>query len=64
MELSNELRWINRTIPAPEHGPDGGKDILVLQQKWVTYWSNDMGGEPREWQWVDVPMAEIDNCVR
>jgi len=30
----------------------------VLQQKWATYWSEDMGGSEREFEWLDVPTVK------
>ena len=41
---TNELRYVKRIVPAPEYGADAGKCVQVLQQKWATYWSDDMGG--------------------
>jgi hypothetical protein len=54
MTPTNELRWVTRTVPAPEFGEDVGKRIQVLQQKWTQYWSDDMGGGERAWEWRDI----------
>jgi len=55
MNPTNELRWVMREVPA-----SFGKYhmLKILQQKWATYWSDDMGGSIRDWQWIDVPTEE------
>ena len=55
---TNELRYVKRIVPAPEYGADAGKCVQVLQQKWATYWSDDMGGSEREFEWLDVPTVK------
>ena len=59
MTPSNELRWVERSVPAREYGPEVGKTIHVLQQKWVTPL-----GAFEEWyvansgEWRDVPLVK------
>lgn len=59
MTPTNELRWVERSVPAREYGPEVGKIVHVLQQKWVMQ-LNAFG----EWhvkdseEWRDVPLAK------
>ena len=59
MTPTNELRWVERTIPVYESDPAVGKIIHVLQQKWVMSlgsfgeWHVTNSGE-----WRDVPVVK------
>jgi hypothetical protein len=60
MTPTNELRFVERTayVDAASGYLKLSQTIRILQQKWVTYWSDDMGGSPRESEWRDVPLVE------
>ena len=63
MTPSNELRWIAREhteiIEQHELYTTSKSTIIhVLQQKWAVYWSDDMGGAERMWEWRDVPVVK------
>ena len=53
MNPTNKLRFVERQVPAPEHGQNITKGVRVLQQWWQ--WENVpvVGGE-----WRDVPLEE------
>lgn len=59
MMPTNELRWVERVIPAGEYGQDLCKIIHVLQQKWTMplgafgEWHVTNSGE-----WRDVPVVK------
>jgi hypothetical protein len=55
MTPTTRLRFIERVVPAPEHGEDIGKRVRILQQWWTV-----TGTEP-EFQhhfghWQDIPL--------
>jgi hypothetical protein len=59
MKPTNELRWVVResTEIVERHElytPAKTITIHVLQQKWADYWSDDMGGAERAWEWRDI----------
>lgn len=56
MNPTSKLRFVERFIPAPEHGENVSKKVRILQQWWEdtstdVYWVN---GNPGQWQ--DVPL--------
>lgn len=54
MTPTNKLRFVERVVPAPEHGEGIGKKVRILQQWWeweVTY--PTVNGE-----WRDVPIEK------
>ena len=55
MTPTNELRFVERQVPITENV---SKTVIILQQKWVLYWSEDSGGGERESEWRDVPVEK------
>ena len=58
MTPTPKLRFVERIVPAPEHGKDIGKTVRILQQWWEDnstdiHWVN---GNPGEWR--DVPLEK------
>ena len=51
---TNELRFVERSEPAPEIGPDIGRVCRVLQQRWA---SPFVGQKP---EWRDVPLVKAN----
>jgi len=51
MKPTPKLRFIERVVPAPEHGEGIGKTIRILQQWWESGWGPTEKGE-----WRDVPL--------
>lgn len=51
MICTNELRWIERSVPAPGYGQDVNKIVQVLQQKWIDC-ESDVG------EWRDIPVVK------
>ena len=56
MTPTPKLRFVERIVPAPEHGKDIGKTVRILQQWWEDnstdiHWVN---GNPGEWR--DIPL--------
>lgn len=55
MTPTSKLRFLERVIPAPEHGENIGKRIRVLQQ----WWAVERGGQiTPTGEWRDVPMEK------
>ena len=52
MNPSKNLRFVERIVPAPEHGEGIGKTVRILQQWWVLKVIHDE--EIGEWR--DVPL--------
>lgn len=59
MTPTPKLRFVERVIPAPEHGEGIGKKVRILQQLWMPT------DEPyEEWlkikdgAWLDVPLEK------
>jgi hypothetical protein len=52
MKPTAKLRFVERYVYEPEHGDDGIKRVLILQQWWVIQVIHDE--EIGEWQ--DVPL--------
>ena len=55
MTPTNELRFVKRHVQITKNV---GKTDIILQQKWVLYWSEDNGGGERESEWRDVPVEK------
>ena len=58
MTPTPKLRFVERIVPAPEHGKDIGKTVRILQQWWEDnstdiHWVN---GNPGEWR--DIPLED------
>jgi hypothetical protein len=66
MTPTPKLRFVERVVPAPEHGEGIGKTVRILQQYWEDPnrflkatksgddpWVNHYAGE-----WLDVPLEE------
>ena len=69
--LDVELRFVRRTVPAPEFGPDIGKEVRILQSRkliertWSETWVSELGremfksGTESSWtDWADVPLCD------
>ena len=52
MKPTARLRFVERYVPAPEHGEDTLKKVRILQQWWVTQVIHDE--EIGEWR--DIPL--------
>ena len=59
MEPTSKLRFIERVVPAPEHGEGIGKTIRILQQWWAPKinvgWADLEIGSG---EWRDVPLEK------
>ena len=66
MTPTPKLRFVERVVPAPEHGEGIGKTVRILQQYWEDHnrvrcvtqsgdgpWVNHYAGE-----WRDVPLEK------
>jgi len=58
MTPTPKLRFVKRSVPAPEFGENAGRYVHVLQQWWENkstdvHWLN---GNPGEWR--DVPVED------
>ena len=66
MTPTPKLRFVERVVPAPEHGEGIGKKVRILQQYWEDHnrflkatqtnndpWVNHYAGE-----WIDVPLEK------
>lgn len=56
MEPTPKLRFVERVVPAPEHGEGIGKTVRILQQLWMP--TNEPYGEwlkIKDGVWKDVP---------
>jgi hypothetical protein len=57
MKPTNRLRFVERVVPAPEHGEGIGKYVRILQQWWASDpdcyedWAMQVNGE-----WRDIPL--------
>lgn len=49
--IPGAVRWVNRPIPAPEHGENVFRPNMVLQQEWRDTVTGDR-------MWRDVPVDE------
>ena len=63
MTPTAKLRFVERVVPAPEHGENIGKKVRILQQWWSQQhvvnmgWGEiPMGAEKGEWR--DIPLEE------
>jgi hypothetical protein len=64
MKATNKLRFVERYVPAPEHGEDILKKVRILQQWWETSSMGTMSmgfGDPMPLgevtgEWRDVPV--------
>jgi hypothetical protein len=52
MEPALKLRFVERVVPAPEHGEGIGKTIRILQQWWGIEEDHSIG------EWRDVPLEK------
>ena len=59
MKPTNRLCFVERVVPAPEHGENIGKKVRILQQWWASDpdcyedWAMQANGE-----WRDVPVEK------
>lgn len=63
MTPTNKLRFVERIVPAPEHGEGIGRPARILQQ-WHVESQIDIGfGELElgKGQWLDVPVEKENN---
>jgi hypothetical protein len=51
------LRFVERSVPAPELGPNIGRTVRVLQQ----WWESAKMINPPPGEWRDVPLLPDDN---
>lgn len=66
MKPTNKLRFVERTVPAPEHGKGMGKTVRILQQWWedgnivlaihITDKDGNVLPSPKRGEWRDVPV--------
>ena len=66
MKATNKLRFVERYVPAPEHGEDTLKKVCILQQWWENPYvvfavrlTDDDGNtlpSPSRGEWRDVPV--------
>lgn len=63
MTPTPQLRFVERVVPAPEHGGGIGKKVRILQQWWEqkgmtmnTGWSGEILITPSKGEWRDVPL--------
>jgi hypothetical protein len=66
MKATNKLRFVERYVPAPEHGEDTLKKVCILQQWWedsyvmlsvhVTDKDGNTLPSPSRGEWRDVPV--------
>ena len=52
MKPTPKLRFVERVVPAPEHGEGIGKKVRILQQ----WWEHTEWNAPGEWR--DVPLEK------
>jgi hypothetical protein len=53
-----ELRFLERYVDAPEHGPDIAKAVRVLQWRKAELMWADAGARHYQWSdWEDVPLV-------
>ena len=66
MKPTNKLRFVERGVPAPEHGENVSKTVRILQQWWETVPMGTMnlgfGGEiplgEVKGEWRDIPLEK------
>lgn len=63
MNPTAKLRFVERVVPAPEHGKNIGKKVRILQQWWAPFKTfNDGYGytsmELEGGEWRDVPLEQ------
>lgn len=63
MKPTARLRFVERVVPAPEHGEGIGKKVRILQQWWSQQHTVNMGwGEipmgDENGEWRDIPLEE------
>ena len=64
MKATNKLRFVERLVPAPEHGENIGKTVRILQQWWLSDQTGEQLGfgktHPGEviGRWIDVPIEQ------
>lgn len=61
MTPTTHLRFVERVVPAPEHGEGIGKKVRILQQWWAPFrtFSDGYGYQTVELnggEWRDVPL--------
>jgi hypothetical protein len=68
MKATNRLRFVERVVPAPEHGEGIGKKVRILQQWWedgnitlavhITDKDGNVLPSPSRGEWRDVPVEK------
>jgi hypothetical protein len=65
MTPTPKLRFVERFVPAPEHGDGIGKRVRILQQWWEQKgmtmnmgWGGEMPIGEIKGEWRDVPLEE------
>jgi len=59
MTPTPKLRFVERVVPAPEHGEGIGKTVRILQQWWEPEQNIiDMVAGKTQGEWRDVPLEE------
>ena len=64
MTPTPQLRFVERVVPAPEHGEGIGKTVRILQQWWENNltmnlgWTGDMPIGKGKGEWRDVPLEK------
>jgi len=54
-----KLRFIERFVPAPEHGENIGKKVRILQQWWeFTFYDEVKPNQLAFGEWKDVPLEK------
>lgn len=62
MKPTANLRFVERVIPAPEHGEGIGKKVRILQQWWESNlsinlgWTGDIPIGNAQGEWRDIPL--------
>ena len=54
MTPTPRLRFVERVVPAPEHGEGIGKKVRILQQ----WWAYDIQYPMTRGEWRDVPLEK------
>jgi hypothetical protein len=65
MTPTTRFRYIERVVPAPEHGKDIGKTVRILQQWWEQKgmtmnlgWGGEMPIGEIKGEWRDIPLEQ------
>jgi hypothetical protein len=68
MTPTPKLRFVERVVPAPEHGKDIGKIVHILQQWWedknimlavhITDKDSNTLPSPNRGEWRDIPLEQ------